>query len=70
MHLKENIVALKAGMEGGRGNILQIFNMEKKEKLNNLEFQDNIVFWRWVADDVLAVVTTSAVYHVSIARPN
>ena len=44
--------------------------MEKKEKLNNLEFQDNIVFWRWVADDVLAVVTATTVYHVSIARPN
>ena len=70
MHLKENIVALKAGMEGGKGHILQIFNMERKEKLNNLEFQDNIVFWRWVAEDILAVVTTTAVYHVSISAPN
>lgn len=26
------------------------------------------MFWRWVADDILAVVTTTSVYHVSIAK--
>ena len=70
MHLKENIVALKAPMEGGRGHILQIFNMDKKQKLSNLEFKDNIVFWRWVAEDLLAIVTQTSVYHVSIAKPD
>ena len=70
MHLKDNIVALKAPMEGGKGHILQVFNMERKEKLSNLEFPDNIVFWRWVTEDILGVVTTTAVYHVSIATPN
>jgi len=70
MHIKENIVALKANIEGGKGHILQIFNMEKKQKLSNIEFPDNIVFWRWVAEDLLAVVTTTSVYHVSIAKPD
>lgn len=69
MHIKENIVALKAPMEGGKGHILQIFNMDKKLKLANLEFQENIVFWRWVDQEILAVVTTSSVYHVSLASP-
>lgn len=68
MHIKENIVALKASMEGGKGHILQIFNMDKKQKLTNIEFPDNIVFWRWIAEDLLAVVTTASVYHVSIAK--
>lgn len=36
MHLKENIVALKAPVEGGKGHILQIFNMDKKQKLSNI----------------------------------
>jgi len=70
MHLKENIVALKAPVEGGKGHILQIFNMDKKQKLTNIEFSENIVFWHWVADDILGVVTTSSVYHVSIAKPD
>ena len=70
MHIKDNIVALKAPMEGGKGHILQVFNMDRKEKLSNLEFPDNIVFWRWITEDILGVVTTTAVYHVSIATPN
>jgi clathrin heavy chain len=70
MNLKENVVALKAPIEGNKGHILQIFNMDKKEKLSNIEFAENIVFWKWVAEDILAVVTTTSVYHVSIAKPN
>lgn len=53
-------------MESGKGHILQIFNMDKKEKLKHIEFPENIVFWRWVADDLLAVVTTSSVFHISL----
>jgi clathrin heavy chain len=69
MHIRDNIVALKAPMEGGKGHILQIFNMDKKQKLANLEFNDNITFWRWVDLEVLVVVTTNSVYHVSLANP-
>ncbi len=47
MHLKSNIVALKAPNEG-KGHILQIFNMDSKTKLKHIEFNENIVFWRWV----------------------
>jgi clathrin heavy chain len=67
MHIKENIIALKAPIEGAtKGHILQIVNMDKKQKLKNIEFPDNIVFWRWVTEDILAVVTTTSVYHVSL----
>ena len=69
MHIRDNIVALKAPMEGGKGHILQIFNMDKKQKLVNLEFHDNITFWHWVDLEVLAVVTTNSVYHVSLTNP-
>ncbi len=67
MHIKDNIIALKAPNEG-KGHILQIFDMDKKAKLKNIEFPENIVFWRWVSETVLAVVTSSAVYHVSIVN--
>lgn len=69
MHIKDNIIALKAPNEG-KGHILQIFNMDKKAKLKNIEFPENIVFWRWVTEDILAVITSSSVYHVSIANEN
>lgn len=47
MHIKDNIIALKAPNEG-KGHILQIFDMDKKAKLKNIEFPENIVFWKWV----------------------
>jgi clathrin heavy chain len=67
MHVKDNIIALKAPNEG-KGHILQIFDMDKKAKLKNIEFPENIVFWKWVDEKILAIVTTSSVYHVSIAN--
>lgn len=67
MHTKENIIALKAPNEG-KGHILQIFDMDKKAKLKNIEFNENIVFWKWVNEQILAIVTTTSVYHVSIAN--
>lgn len=48
MHTKEKIIALKAPDEEGKGHILQIFKLDKKEKLKNIEFRESIVFWRWV----------------------
>lgn len=47
MHIKDNIIALKAPSEP-KGHVLQIFNMDQKAKLKNIEFSENIVFWRWV----------------------
>jgi len=38
MHPKDNVIALKAPVEGGKGHILQIFNMDKKVKIVNIEF--------------------------------
>jgi clathrin heavy chain len=67
MHIKDNIIALKAPNEG-KGHILQIFDMDKKAKLKNIEFNENIVFWKWVNEQILAIVTTTSVYHVSIAN--
>ena len=68
MHPKENIIALKAPTDSGKGHILQVFNMEKKQKLVNTEFADSILFWRWVGEDLLAVVTSQSVYHVTIDK--
>lgn len=70
MHPSQNIVALRAKNEAGNGSIIQIFNMDKKEKLKHVEILETIVFWRWVNNTKLAVVTTNSVYHLSIASFN
>lgn len=67
MHISENIISLKAPNEPS-GHLLQIFNLNTKTKLKHLEFSENIVFWKWVNQDILAVVTSTSVYHVNIAK--
>lgn len=66
MHTSETHISLKGPTNPG--HVLQICNLKNpKEKIKNAEFSENIVFWRWVSKNILAVVTTSSVYHVSIA---
>jgi len=52
------------------GHILQIFNLNDKKKLKHIEFAENIVFWKWVNSKILAVITSTSVYHVNIANEN
>ena len=44
--------------------------MEKKEKLKHLEFLEQVVYWKWVNLQKLAVVTGTSVYHINIANLN
>lgn len=67
MHISDNIICLKAPNDP-QGHILQIFNLNSKQKLKNIEFSENIVFWRWANAHILAVVTASSVYHVDISN--
>jgi clathrin heavy chain len=46
--------------------VLQVFDMESRKKLKSLEVNENIVFWKWVNNDILAYVTSSSVYHINI----
>ncbi|KAL7060518.1 hypothetical protein AAHC03_09135 [Spirometra sp. Aus1] len=54
------VMALKAG------NVLQIFNIELKSKMNMHKMPEPVIFWRWINVNTLALVTASAVYHWSI----
>ena len=58
MHLTEPIIALKA-----QGRTLQLFNLETKERLSTYSHQEDIVFWRWISQTTLALVSSKAVYH-------
>ncbi|TFK26167.1 clathrin heavy chain 1 [Coprinopsis marcescibilis] len=61
MHPKKKILALKAQ------RTLQIFNIETKQKVKNHVSNEDIVFWKWVSDTTIGMVTDTAVYHWSIA---
>ncbi|KAJ1464690.1 hypothetical protein T484DRAFT_1868162, partial [Baffinella frigidus] len=48
------------------GQALQIFNIELKSKMKAHQMEDAVVFWKWINERTLAVVTASACYHWSM----
>ncbi|EJF64173.1 clathrin heavy chain 1 [Dichomitus squalens LYAD-421 SS1] len=61
MHPHQKILALKSG------RTLQVFNMETKQKLKSHVNAEDIVFWKWINDSTLGMVTETAVYHWTIS---
>lgn len=60
MHPSRDLLALRMGVN------LQIFDLNEKRKIKAAVLPENIDFWRWVSDDVLAVVTATTIYHWSV----
>eukprot|EP00041_Stephanoeca_diplocostata_P026406 m.712062 g.712062 ORF g.712062 m.712062 type:complete len:1677 (+) comp22957_c0_seq1:116-5146(+) len=54
------IIALKAG------KTLQIFNLELKSKMKEHAMPVEVVFWTWINQTTVAIVTEVAVFHWSI----
>ena len=57
MHPTSQILALKAGRQ------LQIFNTEMKARIKSHTMNDDIIFWKWINNDMLGLVSESCVYH-------
>ena len=66
MNPAEQIIALKAKVEGVNGDNLQVFNLATKQKLKAIQFGESIVFWKWFSDASLGMVTARSVYHWNI----
>lgn len=45
---------------------LQIFNIEMKSKLKAHTMSEDVMFWKWISVNTVALVTDSAVYHWSM----
>ncbi|KAA8492928.1 Clathrin heavy chain 1 [Porphyridium purpureum] len=61
MNPRANIIALKAGMA------LQIFDLTKKQKVKAVQISENVVFWKWISDKTIGIVTETAVYHWALS---
>ena len=66
MNPKNQIIALKAKVEGTSGDNLQVFNLGTKQKLKAIQFGESVVFWKWYDDNNLGLVTATSVYHWNI----
>ncbi|KAF8428163.1 armadillo-type protein [Tirmania nivea] len=64
MHWSKMIIALKAQ------RTLQIFNLEAKEKLKSHSMHEDVVFWKWISERSLGLITETSVYHWDVTDPN
>uniref|UniRef100_A0A8C1V7B8 Clathrin heavy chain n=1 Tax=Cyprinus carpio TaxID=7962 RepID=A0A8C1V7B8_CYPCA len=60
MNPASKVIALKAA------RTLQIFNMEMKSKVKAHTMTDEVLFWRWISVNTIALVTDTTVYHWSM----
>ncbi|KAG4220478.1 hypothetical protein PC116_g31043, partial [Phytophthora cactorum] len=58
MHWSKQIIALRA-----QARTLQIFDLEKKAKLKSATMNEDVVFWKWVSESTLGLVTETSVFH-------
>ena len=64
MHPKMNIIALRA--KSDKGSIIQVFNMSSKEKLKDIIITYEVLFWKWLDDKNIGLVTANSVLSLSI----
>lgn len=60
MNPASKVLALKAQ------KTLQIFNIEMKSKMKAHTMTEDVVFWKWISLNTVALVTEGAVYHWSM----
>jgi len=66
----ENILALRVAAEGQAGHMVQIFNVDKKEKLGVYQSPEPVLFWKWITNRILALVGAVDVLHWNLEVPN
>lgn len=59
MHPHQKILALKAG------RTLQVFNIETKSKVKSHVNNEDVIFWKWISDQIIGIVTETSVFHWS-----
>ena len=46
---------------------LQVFNIETKTKVKSHAATEDVIFWKWISDTTIGLVTDNAVFHWSIS---
>lgn len=61
MHPSEFIIALRA-----QGRTLQVVNLGNRQRLKSATLSEDVVFWRWVSESTLGLITDTTIYHWDI----
>jgi len=61
-----NFLFVFSPCSGVAGKNLQIFNIEMKSKMKAHQMTDEVIFWKWINLNTIALVTETTVYHWSM----
>lgn len=64
MHWTRQVIALKASRN------LQIFDLDQKVKLKSTTTNEDVVFWKWISESTIGLVTETSVSHWDVFDPN
>lgn len=60
----ENVLALRGREEGAnRGHFVQVFDLDARARVGEAIFDEEIIYWKWLGNRCLVVITTTGVYH-------
>jgi len=62
MHPEANVIGLKAGRQ------VQVFDLDRKQKICSYLMPDDVVYWRWLGPGTLGLITDKSVYHWQVNR--
>ncbi|KAL6946298.1 Clathrin heavy chain [Hanseniaspora osmophila] len=65
MHPSEMIISIRAN-----GIIVQIFNLNTKEKLKSFQMDEPIVFWKWLNNEKIGIITTNSIHVLNVFDNN
>lgn len=65
MHPSRKIIALRAKNEKN-ASIIQVFDLESQAKLKDIVINFEVVFWKWLSETVIGLVTNTSVLTLSI----
>jgi clathrin heavy chain len=65
MHWTRQVIALKA-----QSRTLQIFDLDAKQKLKSTTMNEDVMFWKWISETTIGLVSDQAVYHWDVFDPN
>ena len=60
MNPKSKVLALRTS------NQLQVYNLDMKSKMREHQMKEEILFWKWISPNTIAIVTETCVYHWSL----
>lgn len=65
MHPEQMVISVRAN-----GTIVQIFNLETKTKLKSFTLDEPVIFWKWLSNDVLGLVSARNIYTLNVFDDN